>query len=87
MEAVSHALGKPLCDYNPTCLPEQGSTKQDNLSSSCIRTVVAASLMEICCQGTLHLLTTTTESVMLKSLNVTIILKKCANMLKIMLIN
>ena len=39
METVHHALGKPLCDYSLTCLPEQGSTKQDNLSSSCIRTL------------------------------------------------
>ena len=40
---------------------------------SCIFAAFTASLIEICCQGTLHLLATTTEPIMLKSLNVTII--------------
>ena len=40
---------------------------------SCIFAAFTASLIEICCLGTLHLLATTTEPIMLKSLNVTII--------------
>ena len=40
---------------------------------SCIFAAFIASLIEICCLGTLHLLATTTEPIMLNSLNVTII--------------
>ena len=51
-------LGKPLCDYNLTCPPKQGNCSLNKMTCHQVvpTTLQELSLIEMCCQGTLHLL-------------------------------
>ena len=51
-------LGKPLCDYSLTCPPKQVIVPLNKMTCHQVvpMSLQELSLIEMCCQGTLHLL-------------------------------